>query len=286
MATPETNPLAGLAAPQIAGELVLYPAKITDRFIAYVIDVAPFCAGYFATLYTMVMKWHTARYTTQLNTQVGLAWFGLYILYQLIGTATGATIGKRLLGLRIVRKDGQPLGFGGALMRAIGYVIGTPLCSWGFILALFHPESRALHDLLAGSIVIEPQRRNQAESALLFVCATLLLCGMYGAVIVLNMNRITERDILAVEKAKDGLKVMAQVEEEYKAGHQVYTSSMADLAAASGDADKFRSAMAGIFDPNQFELQAGNRGYRLSGKALDHRHTRVTIEGPPPTIAE
>ncbi len=283
---PEIGPLPGFTSPQQQGEVELLPAKINDRFIAYIIDAAPFCAVYMAALYMVVIKWHTSRFTANLDHRVGLPCIGVYLLYQLIGNATGATIGKRLMGIRIVRKDGQPLGIVGAFMRTVGYVISTPLCNWGFIIALFHPESRALHDILSGSVVIEPNRKNQAESALLFVCAVLMLVFMYAALIFLNMNRITEKDLLAVDKAKDGLKVMAQVEEAYKASHATYTQSLGELASASGDADKFRAAMSGIFDPNQFTVEAGNRGYRISGKALDRRKTRVTIEGPPPTIAD
>lgn len=282
----DANPFSGLAAPQVGAELVLLPGKVTDRFIAFVLDFTPFAAGYFATLYMMVMKWHTARYTVELEMRVGAAWFAAYLFYQFIGNAAGATIGKALMGLRVVRKDGQRLGVIGAFARTVGYAIGMPLCNWGFLVALVHPESRALHDLLSGSVVIEPRPRGQAESVLLFVASTLLLVAMYAAIIVLNLNRITEKDLAAIDKAKEGLNIMAQVEESYKAGHQTYANSMDDLAQASGDAGKFRSAMSEIFDPYGFELRSGNRGYRLSGKALDRKRTRVTIEGPPPKILE
>jgi uncharacterized RDD family membrane protein YckC len=286
MALPEIGPVPGFGSPQQSGEIELLPAKINDRFIAYIIDVFPFCAAYVGYLYMVVMKWHTSTYTKALDHQVGLAAIGAYLLYQFIGNATGATVGKRLMGIRIVRKDGQPLGILGAVLRTVGYVISTPLCNWGFIVALFHPESRAVHDIFSGSVVIEPNRRNQAESILLFVCAIVLLVFMYAAMFFLNMNRVTEKDLMAIDKAKDGLKIMAQVEEAYKASHATYTESLDGLAQASGDADKFRAAMSGIFDPNQFAVEAGNRGYRISGKALDRRKTRVTIEGPPPTLKD
>ncbi|MBI3551404.1 MAG: RDD family protein [Elusimicrobia bacterium] len=276
---PEINPLAGLV--QSSAEIELLPAKINDRFIAYVLDVAPFAAVYFGSLYYLVLIKHAERYTLELDHRIGLACAGAYLLYQLIGNAAGATIGKRLMGLRVVRKDGSPLGFFRALVRAAGYVLSTPLCSFGFVIALFHPESRALHDLLCGSLVIERERKNQAESALLFFAAVVVLVAMYAAMIWTNLNRITERDVLAVEKARDGLLVMAQVEEAYRASHPAYTRSLGELAQTSGDADKFREAMAEIFDPNQFTLEAGNRGYRISGVARDAHKTRVAVSGPP-----
>jgi hypothetical protein len=169
-------------------------------------------------------------------------------------------------------------------MRTVGYVISTPFFSFGFVVALFHPESRALHDLLSGSVVIEAERKSAADSALLFITAVIVLTGMYGAMIWGNLHHITQKDLDAVDKAKQGLMIMAQVEEAYKTGHQTYTKSLQDLAEASGDASQFRSAMAQIFDPDQFTIEAGNRGYRISGVARDRAKTRVTVGGPPAAL--
>jgi uncharacterized RDD family membrane protein YckC len=279
---PDSLPGLSSLAPQ--GEVELLPAKINDRFIAYVIDAAPFAAAYVGALYFLIVVQHSARYSRALDHRIGIACAAAYLLYQLVGNALGATVGKKLMGLRVVKKDGEKLGVVGAVLRTIGYAISTPFCSFGFVVALFHPESRALHDLLSGSLVVERERRSQAESTLLFVCAIFVLIAMYAAMIWTNLNRITEKDILAVEKAKDGLQIMAQVEEAYKSTHSAYTKSLTDLAEASGDPAQFRSAMADIFDPNQFMVEAGNRGYRISGVALDGRHTRVAISGPPPVL--
>ncbi len=284
MALPEINPLAGFPSGQPQGEVELFPAKINDRFIAYVFDAVPFAAAYLGTLYYLIRIKQVARYSHDLDHRIGLACVGSYLLYQLIGNATGATVGKRLMGLRIVHKDGEPIGILGALMRTIGYAISTPFCSFGFVIALFHPQSRALHDLLSGSMVIEREKKSGADSALLFITAVIMLVGMYSAMIWSNMNRLTEKDLLAVEKARDGLKIMAQVEEAYKASHPAYTQSLSELANESGNADQFRSAMADIFDPNEFTVEAGNRGYRISGVAKDARKTRIAISGPPPAL--
>jgi uncharacterized RDD family membrane protein YckC len=66
---------------------------------------------------------------------------------------TGQTLGKSLLGLRVVRLDGGPLGVPASALRMAGYVLSAIPLGFGFWLAAFPPR-RALHDYLGGSIVV------------------------------------------------------------------------------------------------------------------------------------
>lgn len=67
----------------------------------------------------------------------------------------GQTPGKMLLGIKILRLDGSPLGVGGAISRYIGYIISTIIAYIGFIVIAFHPKKQGLHDLIAQTIVVE-----------------------------------------------------------------------------------------------------------------------------------
>ncbi|HAB17693.1 MAG TPA: RDD family protein [Verrucomicrobiota bacterium] len=66
----------------------------------------------------------------------------------------GATPGKQLLGLRIVREDGSRLGYGRAALRFAAELVTMMTFGAGYLLIAIHPEKRALHDLLAGTKVI------------------------------------------------------------------------------------------------------------------------------------
>lgn len=67
----------------------------------------------------------------------------------------GRTIGKWATGLRIVTKDGYPVSFGAAMLRhIIGYPVSIILFCGGFVLAAFNARGRALHDYIAGTMVI------------------------------------------------------------------------------------------------------------------------------------
>ena len=65
----------------------------------------------------------------------------------LLTALTGLTVGKRLLGIRVVRVDGKPVGLGWALLRTL------------LLLAVVPPlvtdrDLRGLHDRAANTIVI------------------------------------------------------------------------------------------------------------------------------------
>jgi uncharacterized RDD family membrane protein YckC len=80
-------------------------------------------------------------------------------LYEALLTSSprGATFGKRAIGARIVRADGTRLSFGRATARYFLKVIVTPLVPFaiGYLLAAFTSGKRALHDLMAETLVIK-----------------------------------------------------------------------------------------------------------------------------------
>lgn len=73
----------------------------------------------------------------------------------------GQTCGKWAAGLRIRRVNGEKLGVVHALVRhTVGYALSLVLFGLGFFLAIFDREGRALHDRLAGTIVVEAAARS------------------------------------------------------------------------------------------------------------------------------
>ncbi len=77
---------------------------------------------------------------------------------------SGQTIGKMFTGLRIVRNDGEAVSFVGILLRnIIGYLLSALTFGLGFLLALFNIKGRALHDFLAGTVVVYGQKRVAKE---------------------------------------------------------------------------------------------------------------------------
>ena len=74
------------------------------------------------------------------------------------------TLGKWATGLRISKKDGGDAGAVRVILRnTLGYLLSLLTLGLGFLLAVFSPKGRALHDLVAGTVVTrgEPRARKR-----------------------------------------------------------------------------------------------------------------------------
>jgi uncharacterized RDD family membrane protein YckC len=67
----------------------------------------------------------------------------------------GATLGKRIAHLRVIDEDGRMPGPATSAARSAWAVLSLALAGAGFVPALVTPSRRALHDLLAGTRVVE-----------------------------------------------------------------------------------------------------------------------------------
>lgn len=76
----------------------------------------------------------------------------LHLVYHtvLVG-GCGQTIGKMLLGIAVVRKDGAPAGYGRALLRCLGGGLCLLTLGLGRLLMLGRRDRRGLADLVAGT---------------------------------------------------------------------------------------------------------------------------------------
>ena len=78
-----------------------------------------------------------------------------FVNFVLLANLSGRTLGKWMAGLRIERRDGEPLSVGRALLRhLVGYPLTILTLGLGFLFAAFDPKGRALHDWLAGTVVV------------------------------------------------------------------------------------------------------------------------------------
>lgn len=69
----------------------------------------------------------------------------------------GATLGKMMIGARVVLADGSPITFRIAAFRWIAGRLSDMICYTGYLFIAFRRDKRALHDLLVGTQVVKPQ---------------------------------------------------------------------------------------------------------------------------------
>jgi uncharacterized RDD family membrane protein YckC len=81
--------------------------------------------------------------------------FILRLIYEVGMTGKfGATLGKMVIGAKIVRADGSRLGYDFALYRFLAKIISDFTCYIGYLMVAFRDDKRALHDLIAKTRVI------------------------------------------------------------------------------------------------------------------------------------
>lgn len=145
--------------------LFVYLANFISRHQAEVLPVCDNSAyGYNAQTCNAVLE----RILTQSNELTGFVYMvlglGLAVivittLYYTLMTARGATVGKKVFGMKVVREDGAPIGFGRSLLRhTVGYWVSAAVFGLGFIWIGFDPHKQGWHDKIAGTYVVRANR--------------------------------------------------------------------------------------------------------------------------------
>jgi hypothetical protein len=83
----------------------------------------------------------------------GFGWAALYTTVWM-STTNGQTLGKRLLGIRVVKLDGLRINWWIAFERAGGYAAGFATGLLGFAQVYWDPNRQAIHDRIAGTVVV------------------------------------------------------------------------------------------------------------------------------------
>jgi uncharacterized RDD family membrane protein YckC len=154
-----TPPWAGPAlAPKFAGFWIRTVAYTLDGFFVFILTGILVGVGIFG--YTSgsetdaFSSFSYAFYETNWNF-VNLAMFALNMAYFTFFLGTrGQTPGKMICGLKVLRLDGSPIGFGQAAVRTLGYSLNHFTLCIGFLWVAFDPRKQGLHDKIAGTCEI------------------------------------------------------------------------------------------------------------------------------------
>ena len=135
------------------------PASAFTRLSAYLIDIAMisllfgvsvFLITYLANLF-FTNNFDPTQHSGPLWAALSVGFAGIYFWTGL--ALVGRTIGKGLLGLRVVALDGSQVGAGHALIRVLVFPFSFIL-GLGFLPIVFGRDRRALHDAAASTIEV------------------------------------------------------------------------------------------------------------------------------------
>lgn len=102
-----------------------------------------------------------------LQVAVTLASMIVSCAYYVFGTAKyGTTLGKKVFRIYVVDYQTRAqVTLGQSLVRYLGYIVSYLTLWIGYVIAAFHPEKRALHDLIAGTMCIRKDHIVTAQVA-------------------------------------------------------------------------------------------------------------------------
>lgn len=136
-----------------------HPAGTVTRLSGFVLDVIGVVVAY-----DLVVRFIEILVSTIAGRSFSLAhrpvvpWLLMIVVagvYAMAPVAAGGrTLGMAIVGLRVVRPDGTPIGNTQAVVRALALPLSFATAGIGFLLILLRPDGRALHDLLGGTTVV------------------------------------------------------------------------------------------------------------------------------------
>lgn len=95
-----------------------------------------------------------------------------YIYFMLCFYFGGKTLGKRIMGLKVIKRDNSKLTLGDAFERTHGYAFSTSILLIGFFQMLWDKKGLTMHDKIADTTVVRRKkniikRKNRAEKVAL-----------------------------------------------------------------------------------------------------------------------
>jgi uncharacterized RDD family membrane protein YckC len=147
-------------------------AGFWKRFFAYIIDamiMGIVCLIIFLPfIFIMGISFMTEPNFEDEDAQVGLvfalistyamaiflAFIAQWLYFALMESKKGATLGKMALGIKVTDMNGNMISFGKATGRYFGKILSGLIMYIGYIMAGFTQQKQALHDILAGTLVV------------------------------------------------------------------------------------------------------------------------------------
>jgi uncharacterized RDD family membrane protein YckC len=132
----------------------LYVAKATfwQRFAALFLDII--ILGIASSLVSRLL----GPFATSLWLTVAIVvlMMLIYPIYFICAYSTGGqTIGKKILGIKVISKDGLPLNWTQGITRSLGYTVSGIPFYLGYLWSIWDAEKQTWHDKIAGTYVVE-----------------------------------------------------------------------------------------------------------------------------------
>jgi uncharacterized RDD family membrane protein YckC/Tfp pilus assembly protein PilE len=194
-----------------------------------------------------------------------------------------ATFGKRALGIKVTDDAGNRISFTNALGRWAAASLSYLTCYIGFLMAAFTERKRALHDMVAGTLVVdrwaysehpERQQRGNSGCVIAFIIGAVLFIPMIAILAAIAISQyqdyvvrsqVTEGTYLA-----DGVKTAVA---EYIQNNKRFPTSNADagLPAPSSISGSYVSQVDVGSEPGKIEVTYSSHAPQHANATIDNQ---------------
>lgn len=249
-------------------------ASVPERFIALLLDVGLviFLYNFFLWLMLSILEPDmTVLYVLLCGVNVP------FILYETIWSSGGrTTLGKKLVGIRVADKDtAEPLSIFRAFVRTLGYYISAVLLMCGFLLACIDDRRRALHDVFAGSVVVQSRPKSWVEKTVLSVVGIGLIVAFAWTVYAQLFSGGSWAQQRWVYRAQKHVEKIGYLEEVHYLHFGSYTNDLLRLSLLSGDPVQFQRDTQKVLHNKGFRIGISPQGYKIMARAKDAKNTPV-----------
>lgn len=150
-----------LDAPSVQSQPTEY-AGFWLRFVALIIDGIVMAIPQYALMFAMIGSFSVQPEDAADMLPVLMIYYVLIIVMQWLyyalmeSSKNQATLGKMALGIKVTDLDyGGPISFGQATGRYFGKLVSGLILAIGYIMAGFTERKQALHDMMAGTLVVK-----------------------------------------------------------------------------------------------------------------------------------
>ncbi|GAB4033005.1 MAG: hypothetical protein Fur0012_12190 [Elusimicrobiota bacterium] len=271
----EDQPLEPALPGTAEKEVVL--AGFSERFLAYVIDTLPFWFLIYFTYDTFSVYSLLSGFSNPLLVWK-ILWVVIFFIYEIIFSSGGrATLGKKIMGIRVQSSDGSDLSVVKAFLRTVGYFISSYTINMGYIMALFTPGKKALHDYISGSRVIKVRERGDFAEGTVLVVSWALMAFFAGNWIQKTVLAVSPSEQVQINRARRTISKLARLEEIHFQKYGFYTDDIKRLADLTRNIPAVRKELSQNLSENSLEIASNGKNYLISAQAKNWRKTKVEV---------
>lgn len=269
------TPMAPAASNMYAGFWKRFAAFIIDYLI--VVVLAMVTGGIIGLIYGVASG--TAGGAEGFGALAGLAvWWVYHAVME--SSQKQATLGKMALGIKVTDQNGARLSFGRATGRHFAKILSSMILAIGYFMAGFTAKRQALHDMIAGCLVVngnatEAQIQTRVPAAampgwaiaLIVVAAMVVPLGIFAAIAIPAYQDFTMRARIAEAMAVVGTARLA-VRDYYEQNQKLPNDLPEAFKAAGVTAQVSPHVRSLTFEPRTGEIRVVLAQSSLDGKSI------------------